>query len=81
MKDNILSLAAGAVENARVHILPIGAPRRRPAAAALPARGRKNSAPNRDYFVSIGSTTYQVSITTVDGARLFRLRRSGRFAI
>ena len=77
MKENVLPFACAAAESAPVNIRQLAAPRRRqPSAAPSAARRRNSSAASRDYFISVGSATFQVSIASVDGVRLFRLKQS-----
>jgi hypothetical protein len=79
MKDNVLPFACGAVENARVNIVPAPVSSQ-PAAAVVSPRRPEKPVAKQDYFVSVGSTTYQISIATVDGTRQFRLRQAVRLA-
>lgn len=73
MKENVLPIASGSVDGIPVNIVPLVASLHQPPPAAEPACGRKFPAAARDYCVSVGSLTYQVSISTVNGTRLFRL--------
>jgi len=78
MKENVLPFACAAAKSAPVNIRQLAAPRRRqPSAASSAARRRNSPAASRDYFISVGSATFQVSIASVDGVRLFRLKQSG----
>lgn len=71
MKPNIFPSACAVAENHRLHGLKPTPPRRR----------AKNPAAALDYFVSVGSTTFQVSITSSNGVRRFRLKHAARLAI